>query len=1130
MTETGTTTRHLIAFLTAGLFLTALSGYGQVVNGVIVGTITDTSGAVVPETEVTVTEVNTGLSRVLTTDTSGYYSVTHLPPGTYKVSAQKQGFATDVHTGITLFADTTARVDITLQTGSVTQSVTVSAAGAPILQTETAHTGGTLEALQVSQLPLSTGHNFQNLLSILPGAGTTTRFHSVFYNPQNSMTTTFNGNAGRNNIFNIEGVSDNEVGGLLQAFIPPMEAIQEVNITASNYDPAEGAALGAVTNVIFKSGTNQFHGEAYEFYTGNALDARNFFYQGTGGAAFKFPHSVDNYFGGNVGGPIQKDKTFFFFNYLGHRQRTGTSYMLTVPTMAERAGDFSDPALPNIYDPATGDSADCLLGGNPSLCGTGRQQFTGNMIPASRLDPVAQKLLSHVALPNANLTAPGLQKYQNNFVFSSAFVQNMSEFDVKIDRSQGPKDYISGRFTYENPKLSQPGVWGAYGGPIASGGLGGVEGTGSKRTTSTGINWVHTFSPTLLSEARLGLARFNEVAVGVGYGQDLSTQVGIPGANVNLFTSGLSSISVDGLSNPFLGVFSSFPWNLAQTNIEFVNNWSKVHGGHSFDWGLDYHRIRDDYLIAPSWPMGEFSFTAGPASLNGGPTANFANAFASFLLGVPNSTTRSFSNIFPAYRQNYIFPYVGDKWQVSPKLTLNLGLRWEYYGPPTPHYAGGFSNYDPNTNTLRLAGLGSVPRDMGVTNYYNNFGPRVGVAYRLTHESVVRAGFGISHMTFPIDIYAYWNYPIEPYFAWNSVSSFGPALLSASAPASLAAGFPPLPPYTLPANGIIPVNTPTLLNQSYYYWNLHEPYPYLMSWNFAYQRELPGQWVLDIAYVGNRSVHAPVGYELNAATSYGSGASGQPEFKTVGRTTGTTEYFTGFRTQYDSLQVKFDHKFAKGFSVTTSYTYGKAVGYVTDSGDYPNELLDFVNLRRNWAPTDFNQTHALHQSFIWELPFGKGQHFANTGVASKLLGGWQFAGLWRFATGFPLNFSCSCPAFNTPSSQAFPNISGPMKKLYGIQTQPWFDTSAFSAPAAGTQGNVGNYVSSGPNFFNLDASIFRRIKLSERFNLEIRSEWLHATNTPQFSSPNTNLGDPGFGLVTGAKGARIINLAAKLTF
>jgi Carboxypeptidase regulatory-like domain/TonB dependent receptor len=1119
--------KKLLVFLAVDLFLAALCTYGQVVSGTIVGTITDTSGAVIPQAKVTVTDVDTGVSRILTTDSSGNYSVPQLPPGPYKVTVEKRGFARGIHTGVTLFAASTARVNITLNPGSVTQTVTVNGAAAPLLQTDTAQTGRTITVAEVSQLPLTQGHNFQNLLNLDPGTAVAERNHSTFYNPQNSMSSPTNGTPSRANTFNIEGINDNERSGLLQTYILPMESIQEVAVTSSNYDPAQGTALGSVVNVIIKSGTNGFHGEGYEFYTANALEARSFFEVGTNGAPFKFPHSVDNYYGANLGGPIQRDKTFFFVDYLRHPQRLGNFYTFTVPTAAMRQGDFSDPALPTIYNPASGDLADCLQGGNASLCGTGRTPFPGNLIPAS--EPVAERLLSHVLLPNANQNAPGLQKYENNLLISSAFIKNLSDLDAKIDRYQGQHDHISGRFSYTNPSLDQAGIFGVYGGPLAIGGTNGVEGTGSQSTYSTGINWVHTFSPTLLEEARIGLSRLRNTALPVGYGQDLSTQAGIPGANISPFTSGLTAMEIEGFSNPLLGVFSSFPWVRAQTNIVLGNKWTKIHGNHTLDFGFEYYRIRDDLLLV-GWPMGEMSFNSGTTSLNGGTAGNFANAFASFLLDTPSSIQRGFANTFPAYRQNQIFPYVGDTWQVSKKLTFNLGLRWEYYGPPTPHFAGGFSDYNPTTDNLQLAGLGSIPRNQGLAADYHNFGPRVGVAYRVAPNSVMRAGFGMTTMAFPIDNFDY-NYPIEPTQAFSSLSSYGPALLTGTTPATFERGFPALPPYVAPSNGLIPANTPLLQNQSYYMVPLNWQNPYIMSWNFAYERYLPGKWVLDVAYVGNRGVHAPVIFNLNAATTYGSGAAGQPEYKTFGRTAETAEYFAGFRSQYDALQVKFDHKFAHDFSVTTSYTYGKAMGYVSESGDYPNELLDYVNLRRNWAQADFNQTHILNQSFIWNLPFGKGEHFLNTGVTSRILGGWQFAGDWEFTSGFPLDFSgCDCPAFNTPGSAGFPNIKGPIRKLYGIQTNPWFDTSVISEPAAGMQGNVGAYVSAGPNFFNLDASLFRRIKLTERFNLELRSEWFSATNTPQFSNPDTSLGDPSFGLVTSATGARSIDFAAKLIF
>jgi hypothetical protein len=1101
--------------------------YAQVVSGAIVGTITDSSGAVVPRAKVTVTDVDTNVSRGLTTDSSGYYSVPDLPPGPYKVSAEKEGFAIGIHTDITLFAASTARVDITLEPGSVTQSVTVSGGMVPKLQTETTQTGIAITNAQVEALPLIENHNFQNLLNLAPGTAVATRDHSTFYNAQDSMSSPTNGNPGRANTFNIEGINDNNRGSWLQSYIVPVEAIQEVDISSSNYDPAQGSALGTVANVIIKSGSNAFHGEAYEYYTGNGLDARSFFEVGVNGGPFKFAHSVDNYYGANLGGPIQKDKTFFFVDYLRHSQRLGNFYALSVPTMAMRAGDFSDPALPTIYNPATGDSADCFLGGNANLCGTGRMPFSGNNLSAS-LNPIAESLISHVLPPNANLNAPGLGKYVNNLLVTNAFTKDLSDLDLKIDRYEGQHDHISGRFSFTNPSLYDPGLFGIYGGPISTAGMQGLEGTGNVTTYLTGISWAHFFSPTLLTEARVGLTRWRNVATGVGYGQDLNTQLGIPGANISPYTSGVIAITGEGFSDPLIGVFSSFPWVRAQANIEFSDNWTKMHGNHTFEFGLQYHRRRDDLLYS-NWPMGEFGYSPGTTSLNGGAGGNFANAFASFLLDIPSSSTRGYGSIFPAYRANEIFLYGGDRWQVTPKLTLNLGLRWEYYGPPTPHFAGGFDNYNPATNNLEFAGVGNIPMNLGLAADYHNFGPRIGVAYRVGGKSVLRAGFGITTMEFPADTYVY-NWPLMGNEMWSSISSFGPALLSASTPETFENGFPPITPLTIPANGLLPANTPQLLNQSYYVLPLHWRNPYLMSWNFAYQRALPGQWVLDVAYVGNRGVRSPIIFDVNAATEYGTGASTQPLFEAFGNPNDTTDYFAGFRAAYDALQVKFDHHFANNFSVTTSYTYGKAMGYQSESGDSPNELLDYVNLRNNWAPTDFNQTHILSQSFVWMLPFGKGEHLLNTGVARKLLGGWQFAGIWEFTSGFPLSFSCDCPEFNTPGSTGFPNITGPIRKLYGINTALWFDPSNFSNPAAGTQGNVAPYFSAGPNFFDLDASIFRKIKLSERFNLELRSEWFHATNTPQFGSPGTTLGQPNFGYVTSATGARAIDFVTKLVF
>ncbi len=1130
-----------LQFFGFGVLLSALCAYGQNVNGTIVGTVSDSTSAAIPGAAVTITDVNTTVNHEAQTDASGYYSVPDLAPGTYKVTAQKDGFSKAVNSGISLFADTTTRADMTLSPGAVTQTVNVSSAVTPALQTDTADTGRNIETAAVAELPLNNGRNFQSLLNTVPGAGVAVKDHSTFYNPQLSMASTVNGQSSQYNTFNIQGVNDNQRNQMLQIYIPPIEAIQEVQITTSNYDPQQGTALGAVTNVILKSGTNQFHGEAYYFYQGNALSARTYF------QTTPKTHAVYNYFGGNFGGPIQKGKMFFFVDYLEYTQHVGEFEQVSVPTAAIRSGDFSDPSLTPIYDPTTGDTADCLPGGNAKLCGTGRTQFSYNgvlnVIPPSRLDPVALALLSHVTPPNSNQTAAGVLKYQNNLLTSSFFTQDTPYYDVTIDRFFQSNDHVYGRFSYEKPTLNQPGLFGEWGGPLP-GSLSGEEGYGHEKTYSTGVNWIHPFASKLLSEARFGVSRYNNLAYPTGYGQNLAEQVGIPGANVSQFTSGISSLSGEGFSDPMIGGCGNCPWNRAGTNIEVVENMTKVKGNHILEWGADYHRWRDDLLLVGN-PPGAFAFVAGTTALNSptAPKSAFANQFASFLLGVPNSVNRGYVNVFPALRQNQIFVYFGDKWQASPRFTVSAGLRWEYYGPPTPHFAGGFSNYVPSVNALELAGIGVVPRNMGAQPDYNNWGPRFGLDYRISPNSVVRAGFGMSTLAWNIDLFAY-NYPLEPTQSYNSLSGFGPAVLSSNAAASFEQGIPALPPYVQPANGIIPANTPALLNQSYYAINLNWKNPYLESWNFAYERTLPGNWVLDVAYVGNHGIHTPIQYNQNAATVYGTGAAGQPEYgpcaacgspnANVGRTAATTEYFVGYSSNYNALQVKFDHKFARGFSVTNSYTYGKALGFASEASDYPNGLLDYVNQRRNYAATDFNQTHIFNESFLWHLPIGEGSHLASSGIPGKVLGDWQLSGMWETASGMPLNFSCTCTSsFNTPGNQAFPNMSAPITKLHGLKTNPWFETSPFSAPPAGTQGNVGNYISAGPRFFNLDASIFRRMRLTERFNLEFRSEWLHATNTPQFANPNTQYGSSSFGLVTsltGNAGNRQINLAGKIIF
>ncbi len=1107
--------------------------WAQAVNGTVVGTVTDPSGAVIPAATVTITDVGTNTSRSITTDANGYYTFPNLPPSNYKVRVEKQGFATAERSDIPLTVNSTLRVDLSLQPGQVTETINV-ASTIPLLQTDTAKTGMTLSSMQASQLPLGNNRNFQNLLNLVPGATRSEFNHSRFFNPQNSLNNQVNGSSSLANNFQFEGVNDNERTGLLQVYIPPVEAIQEVDVTTSNYDPEQGTALGAVTNVIFKSGTNQFHGSVYEIWRGNSLDARNFFDYGKNGQPFVKPRLVTNYYGGTIGGPIIKNKTFFFFDFLRTTDHEGQFQRFGVPTTAMKNGDFSDPALSKIFDPQSGDTIDCLPGGNAKNCGKGRTQFPGNRIPMNRIDPIAAALLGLVPTPNGNLTAGGTQKYSNNYLETTNFIQDNKSFDVKIDENAGDKDHIAGRLSYMNPITNQSPAYGPVaGGPIG----GGFQGTGTDATYSAGINWNHIFSPTLISQTRIGLNRYRNEAQNSDYGTTSSTKFGIPGVNVSAFTSGITGLTGSGFSDPIIGYSASLPWVRAETDIDVVSNWTKIVGNHTFEFGGNFIRIRDDLLQEQTFsPRGLWTFAGGQTSLNGGPKSGFANNFASLLLGVPNQVGRDLPVYFPAYRAWQLFFYGGDKWQATPKLTLNLGMRWEYYPPATPQFPGGFSNYDGATNSLVVAGVGGNPMDLGMKHRYRNFAPRVGLAYRITQHDVIRAGFGISYQPFEDNTYAY-NFPVKQNNAFNSLSGFGPAILSDGSAATFAKGFPPPLVATVPSNGIIPVDTPLLKSQSYVVIPKNYVDPYVESWNLTYERALPAQFALDVGYVGNRGVHIPLQYNLNAVVDpsfIGKGSAGQPYFQAYGIKSNVNMYFSQVASSYNSLQVSLNRHFTSGVTITTSYTFGKALGFATENGENSSGAAYYVDFRRNYARTDFDHTHIFNQSFVFDLPFGKAHKFFQTGPLNVILGGWQFSGVWTLMSGSPLNFSAPSSPLNTPGNSQSPELVGPFNKLYGINTVPWFDTSAFADPTllfgTPTFGNVGRYIQSGPGFFNLDAALFRNIRLTERFNLAFRTDWYSATNTPHFNNPDVTLGDSTFGLVTGAGGSRTIDLGLKLSF
>ena len=1083
-------------FLTiVAIILSTVPASGQTSNGTILGTITDSSHAVMANVQVSLTDTGTNSRRTVETNATGYFVFSNLAPGTYRVDVEQPGFQKTVRSDIGLDANTTVRVDLQMTPGAVTETVDVTSE-APVLKTDRADTGGQISSGTLDTMPMLHNRNYQSLLEIVPGVQKSYRDHSAFFNSQEHLQSVVNGLDHRNN-YMIEGL-DNNVEDLT-GIIPPADAIANVDVSTTNYDPELGRAGGAVTNVVLKSGTNGYHGSAFEYNRVNALQARDPF------SSTAAPHAVYNQFGGSFGGKIKRDKLFFFGDYQGSRDIAGQTNIVTFPTLAFRSGNLS--ASPTtIYDPNTGVQT------GPTT-GTGRLPFAGNIIPTGRISPISAKLLSFLPPP----TGGGLS---NNFQEDTVQSKPMDQFDTKIDYVIGANDRLFVRYSFQRATVNDPGLYGPnggiYGGPHNSG----FEGSGPSRNQSPGLNFTHILSPTLVTEFRFGIVRNHNQAINVDSGLNTSTAVGIPGVNLNPWSSGLAQINVNNFTTPMLGFSASLPWVRSVTNFNIVNNWTKTLGSHIIKWGVDVRRERQDLLQTQTFnPRGLFIFTGGTTQNPADSKTSLGNSFASFLLDQPNSIGRDLAVIFPARRNTVYNLYFQDKWQVSQKLTVDLGLRWEYWPSSTPHHAAGFSNYDPFNNTLLLAGLGSVPNDLGINSIKTSFGPRIGVAYRMNDKTVFRAGYGISYVPRDTNVY---NFPVAQATQFTAPNSF-------SAAGSMAVGVPPISPVVLPSTGII-VNPP--LNQAYTYIPNNLPQGYVESWNVTLQRALPGNFSAEAAFVGNHGVNVPTSNNLNINASRvpGSGTSTEPENILFGRTTNTLEPWNA-PSYYEALQVRLNRRFSNGFTLFNSYAYGKSIDFnpsTQGAQDY-----NVINFAANKGLADWDRRNIYTMSAVYELPFGQGKHFLTTGPGKWILGGWQLNALWSWESGLPLDISTSPSSLNAPGNINRPNVSGPVQIFGGIGpgTQ-YFDKSVFSAPAPGTFGNLGRNVLHGPGLFSIDTSVFRRFPIKERLNLEFRAEAFNVTNRPQYDRPDYVFGDAAFGQVISAHGTQsvLINSSRQLQF
>lgn len=1088
------------------LTFTHPDGRAQILVGSITGNVTDTTGAAVRGALVTATDVNTNVAEHATTNKNGVYLLENLQPGIYVVKISAATFASALQSGINLTPNSVRRVNVQMQIGSASSTVTVHASGAA-LQTDSATVNTVLSSHEITNLPIGAQRNYQSLNVILPGASQNVNQHPGAANPQMALTFHVNGFSWTDNVTLIDGASD--IYPFLPetpAYIPPAESISSVTTVTNSFNANEGMAGGAVTNIITRSGTNTLHGALWEYNTDSTFQARPYFFVG------RVPKNILNQFGLAVGGPILRNKLFFFADWERTVQRQNASGYLTVPTPALRSGNFAGTGVV-IYNPNTGDSS-----------GKGRTPFPDDQIPMPMLNAASLKMLALLPDPNQ----PGTLA---NDYFSSATASSLRDnIDVKITYAKSERTSLFGRYSISPDSSFAPQVFGKGGGP-ALGGF--TDGNGFGRIQLVTIGGTHTFSPNLVINGSIGYTRqylgAEDADIGTNYGLDF---LNIPGTNgPDRLQGGFPAFNVSGFTSfGDSDQYSPFLFRDNQYNASFNLDWSL--GKHTLQFGgIYYHSQINHYQpdLTIGGPRGGFDFTGGLTSLNGGTSPSLYNAWADFLLGMPHSNGISIQFLNPgAVRESEYGFYAQDQWQALPNLTLNYGVRYELYPYAYGDHHGGIL-YDPTTNDVLIGGKNGIPSNPGIHTGHGNITPRLGIAYRATKSTVIRAGFGISTNpdTFRNMLNVYPSILGQTNTGLNSFFSAG-SLTTGIPPFS---GLPNLNAGTLP----LPANVGTATYAPHY------DRGYIDSYNLTVERSFGAGVSAQVGYVGNRAVRLTCSVALNAAPP-GTGAAGQPLYQKFGTTAGITQYTPFCPSNYNALQAQAVRRTSAGTQLGVIYTYSKAMDYVRSAQiSFPFQYAP--DRYRNYALANFDQTHVLAVYGIYNLPFGRGQSLLNHGVVSVLAGGWKLAGILSRTSGTPFTVTASGASLDAPgNSQVADRVKQHVKILGGHgPNQPYFDPYAFAPVTAPRFGTGSLEDVRGPGYFNLDATLSRSFMLWRRSQLHISAEAIGLTNTPQFANPGANVSDATFAdntitqlndydIINSATGNRQLQLGAKLTF
>jgi hypothetical protein len=1146
--------------------MAAQSSYGSVV-----GTITDSTGAVIPGASVTMTSVGTSEKRTAESDASGNYQFVNLLPGTYTVDIEKTGFKHLTREQVRVAVLVATRVDASLQLGEVGQTVEVTG-DATLLQTENASVGQVVEGRAVLETPLN-GRNVMNLIELTPavvahGQSAGQQNSSGYNNYQIS-----GGMVGQGRTL-LDGVALNNGLWNRSSFVPIQDTVQEFQVMANNLPPEFGSTMNGVINVASKGGTNEFHGTAYEFLRNKVLNASTFF---SNRAGLGKPAFTQNQYGLNGGGPIIHNKTFIYMAWEDFSQRQGTTGTYSVPTSAVRAGDFSNlrsssGALITVYDPAT----TCGQFGNPA-CVSGqtglRTPFPGNMIPATRLDKTAAAMEQYWPLPNS----PGAAfTNANNFIVNYNAVNDRNWENLRVDQNLSSKQRIFATFNrYDNilPPLDPYNL--------------NVSFTQTQSSHQGMLADTYTFSPTTVLDFRMAYTRIEFTRTPNKLGMDVTT-IGWPAVyNQQISPTGLPVMNVSGLSASDGG---QGPQTAAGSSVQFAGvgylagSLTKIIGRHTIKFGGEYSWLPTENAGSGS---STFAFTTNFTAANPLSPGSTGSAFASYLLGLGSSGSTK-NSLFPYGSQHTGGLYVGDTFQVSRSLTLNVGIRWEYPGYWSERYSQEGVFLTKATNPVVSAAGLNYPGDVVLVNsdryhygtnqipHWDLFSPRFGAAYRLNEKTVARAGFGISFA--PGDAMQYEQPATSP---MNGAStSWVPTQNSGLTPVATLSN--PFPNGINAAPGRNPVYESTILGTSVVVPIPGDANPYIMNWNVGFERQLGSTQFVDVSYVGTRGVHLRMGGDsspsfggpnLNQIPSqylslgsqllapvanpfYGlvqTGTLAQPTIPygqlllPFPQYTGVYSPSTaGFDEIYHSLQLKFQKRFNAGGTLLVTYSWSKNLGNSETVNGHTEVLApglpqDYNNWSAAKSLVNYDVPNILVVSYVVDLPVGRGRRLLGnvSGVADKLVSGWGVNGVTMLESGFPLDLLAQPTSLSTNfgAGTPRPNVIAGCSKIPSGSSQSrlndWFNPSCFSQP--NTFG-FGNEARTDPNIrqpgiANYDFTLFKNTHVTERFSLQYRAEFFNLFNRVQFGPPGNTFGTPQFGVVSSQiNSQRLIQMGLRLSF